>query len=138
MQRGEIDEAMALLGLPPFLPSAGVGHMREHLWREVCKARVRGLVPTPPAVPKHAVVSRRPGPLPRAVKNNNSLLRSMFVAALPGISFQDAVLIVQAHMAGVGVFGRNPEKMVVQCFNILAGLGWGIEQTANGLIRIYR
>ena len=138
MQRGEIDEAMALLGLPPFLPGAGVGHCRDRLWRETCRARVRGLIPTPPAVPRHGVVSRRPGPLPRGVKNNNSLLRSMFVAALPGISFQDAVLIVQAHMAGVGVFGIDHEKTVVQCFNILAGLGWGIEQTANGLIRIYR
>jgi len=137
LNAGQLDEIMAALRRQPFGPHVGIGRRRQETWRAIQHARSLGGVPCPPTRPALLLADKRPGALPRAVRDGASLLRSMFLAALSGISKEDAAAIAEAHFLGQ-CEARDGLDEARRCFQVLGAAGWGIETDRSGILRIYR
>ncbi len=140
LSASDLDAMMVFLGRQPFAPVTALNRRRDVLWQAIVTARIRSIIATPIEPQRAAgVVNYKPSSsLPRAPKDNNSLIRALFVAALAGIVFEDAVLVSRAHFEGQGDFGMNHRRTARTAFRIMAGLGWGVETTGSGLVRVYR
>jgi hypothetical protein len=132
-----MDEVMVALGLGPFSPVSGMASRRRRLWEALCQTRLRGEI-APVPVRSAGIPDSKPSALPRAVRDGNSLLRTIFVAALSGVTLQEAALIARAHLEGCGEFSKDPEREARNTFQVLAAAGWGITTDNAGITRLHR
>ena len=139
MPANDLDVVMAELGLPPFLPTSTVGLRRQECWKAVQRAAIRAQIPAVSSSRRAGwLTPKRPATYVRSPRNNNSLVRSLFVAALTGITEDDAQAISRAHFEAEGRYTMNHEKAVRTAFRVIHGIGWGIDVLPSGLVRVYR